>query len=166
MMGRPHSNCRKHHLGYHLCQERTSMEEELIFYISTKLKGSTAIHPKVIRTVQPKTSQTLKIGLTGPVPGIFQLRAMMTGRQTMNPSYSQTMASMIQDAWGSGIWVPHQVFPDWFGQHGGQRTRLKMCWWQWIQRKWGGIRRKRKSRTECVFVLSPASLCCLTENFI
>jgi len=61
------------------------------------------------------------------------------------------------------MWVPRQILPGWFGQHGSQTGRLRSCWWRSMQSKQGGIMELSKSRTEFVNV-SPASLCILTKS--
>jgi len=81
----------------------------------------------------------------------------------LNLICGQTRASRIRNAQNSGMWVPRQMFPDWFGLHRSQRGRLKMCWWWSVQSKRGGLSEWRKSRTECVDV-SRASWYILTES--
>jgi len=83
----------------------------------------------------------------------------------MNEIWSKTSASRIRNAQSSGMWVPCQLFPDWFGLQGSLRDRLKRCWWRSMQSKWEGSRECRNSTTVCVNV-SPASLRILNERFI
>jgi hypothetical protein len=53
--------------------------------------------------------------------------------------------------------------PDWFGQHGSQRDKLKRCWWRSMQLKRGELKEGRNSWTDCING-SPA-LCSMTECF-
>jgi len=63
------------------------------------------------------------------------------------------------------VWVLHQMFLDWFSQHGGQWIRLNSGWWLSLELKQGGIRENRKSQTKWVNMFSQGSICCLTKNF-
>jgi len=84
----------------------------------------------------------------------------------MSLIYCTTMASTIRKLLSSGVWVLHQMIPDWFSQHGGQRQRLNRCWWRSLQWTHGAIWGTENSRTKCVNLFSTGSLCWLTENFI
>jgi len=78
---------------------------------------------------------------------------------------SYTMASMHWKAQSTRMREPHQMFPNWFGKHGGQSDGPNSGWRQSLQWKQGGIRETRKCCTEWVNMFSPCSICCLMENF-
>jgi len=67
---------------------------------------------------------------TGIATLIIQLTAKSILRQTMNLIQSKTMVSRIRNAKSSRIWMPRQMFPYWFSEHGSQRDRLERCWWR------------------------------------
>ena len=119
----------------------------------------------MIRIVHLKGFRTLTIVLTGMVTWIIQTWAMTTGRQMTNPIMRWTMELRLQQAPSTGMWVLHQSFPGWFGQHKGQWTRFNRGWWRSLHWKEGGKQETRMCRTEWVIMLSPGFICCLTENF-
>ena len=113
-------HCQKNHLCHQLCLQRTSLQDELKYWMSSKSNELTAILPKVMRLVHLKAFQTPKIALTGMGSWIFQTPAKPTGRQIMNQIWNWTMAVRIQTPWSGGMWVPNWIFPDWFGLYNGQ----------------------------------------------
>jgi len=76
------------HVCPQLCLHRSSLEDGFKYYMSVKYKQSTINQLKVMRIVHLISIRTLKIGLTGMVSWIIQMRAMMTGRQTWNVIWS------------------------------------------------------------------------------
>jgi len=64
MMVQLHSNCQKDLLCHHLCLQRTSLEDELKYWMATKSEESTVIHSKVMRIAHLTAFRTLKIGPT------------------------------------------------------------------------------------------------------
>jgi len=65
LMVRLHSHCQQDLLSHHLCQQMTSLEDELKYEMSVKSKESTIIQSKVMRLSHLKAFGTLKIGLIG-----------------------------------------------------------------------------------------------------
>jgi len=65
MMVRLYLNCQKDLLCQHLCLQRTSMEDELKYWMSAESEESTIIQLKLIRIVHLKAFRIPKIGLTG-----------------------------------------------------------------------------------------------------
>jgi hypothetical protein len=166
MMVRLHLNCRKNHLCHQLSLQRTSLEAGHKYWICAESNESTAILLKVKRIAHLKAFQTPKIGLTGMGTWIIQATAKMTGRRTMMQIWNWTTALSFQIPWRCGIWVRHGMFLDWFGLYDNHRRMLKGHYWWSISWKQGEIMGSRKSRTECVNVLSSSSICSLTKKFI
>jgi len=164
-MVRLHLNRQKDHCCHQLCLQRTSLEDKLKYWTSAESNDSTVIQPKVMRTMHLQAFQPPKSGLNGMVTWMIRMGALTTGRQSTNPILSLTMASRLRKPQITATLVVLQLFLDWFGQHGGQCNRLKMGWWRSLQWKQGGIKDTRTSRTELVNMLSPGSICCLTENW-
>jgi len=73
MMVRLHWNCQKDHLCYQLGLQRTSLEDELKYYITTKSGESTFIQSKVMRMVHLNAFRTPKIGLARMATWIIQI---------------------------------------------------------------------------------------------
>jgi len=107
---------------------------------------------------------TPKNGSTGMATWIIRIKAKMIVWQTLNLIWSKTMASKNRSAQSCGMSMPPQMFPNWFGQYGIPRDRLKLCWWRSMQWTGGWIWATRYSKTECVNN-SPAARCSLTESF-
>jgi len=61
--------------------------------MSAESEESTAIPAKVMRIAYLKAFPSPKIGLSGIVIGIIQMRAKITARQTMNLTLGKAMAS-------------------------------------------------------------------------
>jgi len=162
-MVRLHLNCQKDLFCHHLCLQRTSLEDKVKYWMFAKSEVSTVIQSKVMRAEHLKAFRTLKIGLTGMGTEIIQLTVKTIAHRTLNLIWRNTITSSNRNASSSGMWSPHQVFPDWFGLHRSQRHRLKWCWWWSKLSKQGGIGEWNKSMPECVNY-SPASLCILTES--
>jgi len=57
--------CQKHFLCHHLCLQRTSLEDELKYWMSAESEESTVIQSRVMRIAHLKSFWTLKIRLTG-----------------------------------------------------------------------------------------------------
>jgi len=159
-----HFNCQKDHHCHQLCQQRTSPEDEFKYWISAESEESTFVCSKVMRIVHLKAFLTPKIGWTGMATWIIEMTQKTIGWQMLNLIYSKAMVSMIRNSQSSGLWVPRQIFRDWFGQRGRRRDRLITCLWRLMQFKRWAIRGWRNSRTESVNV-SPATLCSSTESF-
>jgi len=128
MMVWVHLNCQKDHLCHQLWLQRTCLEDELGSWMSTESWESTVIQSKMSRIAHLKALQTLKIGWTGMVTSIIQMTAETIAWQMMNQIWSTTTASSFRNAQSSRMWVPRQMFPDWFDQHGSQTDWLKWCW--------------------------------------
>jgi len=59
-----HVNGQKDLHCHNLCLQRTSLEDELKYWMSAKSEESTIIQPKLLRIAHLKAFRTLKIGLT------------------------------------------------------------------------------------------------------
>jgi len=164
MTVRLHVNCQEDPVCHHLCQQRTSQEAELKYWISGKSDESTVIQWKVMRLAHLKAFRTLKISSTGMGTYIIQMTGKTIAWRTLNLILSKTTAARICNAQNNGTWAQRQMIPDWFSLHGNQRGRLKSCWWWLMPSKRGGIREWRQGKTQCVKI-SPASLCISTEGF-
>jgi len=84
MMVHLHLQQQKDHHCHLLCLQRTSLEDELKYWISAKSKESAVIQPKVFRIAHQKDFPTLDIGFTAMVIWIFQLRVKVTAMHIMN----------------------------------------------------------------------------------
>jgi len=133
--------------------------------MSAQTNEMTVIQQNAISTVHLQAFLTPNIVLMGTVTWIIETHAMMTLRQTTNTVLSSTTASRLHSAQSAGMSVLYVMFPDWFGQYGGQLHGLKQGWWWSLQWKQGGIMKTRQSRTEWVKMLSLGFICCLIENF-
>jgi len=163
-MVRLHLNSQTDYLWHQLCQQRTSLEDKLKYWMSAKSEESTIIQLNMMRIAHRRAFWTAKIGFTGIASWGIWITAKTIERQMLNLIWIMTMASSIRNAQSSGMWGLHQMFPDRFGQHGTRTDTLKRWRWRSMQWKWGWTQESRESRTECVKV-SPASLCSLTESF-
>jgi len=120
-----HSNCQKNLFCHHLWLQRTSLQDELKYWISAKSEESTVIQSKGMRIARLKPFRTQKISLTGMGTWIIQMTAKTIAWRTLNLAWSKTIASTIRNAQSRGMWVPRHMFLDWFSRHGCQRDRLK-----------------------------------------
>jgi len=160
-----HLNCLKDHHCHKLWLQRNSLNDEPKYCMFAEYGELTFIESKVMTTVHPRAFPALIIGSTGPVVSIIQMGAKTTVRLTMNQMWSTTISLRNRNALRSGMCVPHQMCPDWFGQLGGQWNSLKRGWWWSMLPKQGGSGETDKRRTEWDNMFSAGSLCCLTENF-
>jgi len=71
--------------------------------MSAQSKESTTIRQRIMRKVHVNEFQTQRIGLTGIVTLIFQMKATMSGRHKMNPTWSKKMESRMRKAKSSGL---------------------------------------------------------------
>jgi len=129
-----------------------------------ELDESTILQHNMMRIVHLNAFWIPAIGIPAMMTSIFHKRVNMICGQKMNQMWSKMMASRIQNAQRSVIGVPHQMFLDWFAQHICYTRWLKRLWWPSMQCTEGGIRDTRKSRSEWGNMVSPGSLCYLTEN--
>ena len=166
MMVQLHSNCQKNHLCHQLGLQRTSLQDELKYWMSTESNHSKAILLKLMRRALLNAFQTLKIALTGMGTWITHTTAKTTERQTMNQMWNWRTAVSIQIPRRCGMWLRHRIFLNCFGLYDNHRRRLKRRCRRSTSWKQGVIRGSRKRRTECVNVLSPSSVCILSENGI
>jgi len=66
MLVRLHFNSQKDlHCCHHLSLQRTSLEDQLKYSMSTESEESTVIQSKVMRMAHPKAFRTLRIDLPG-----------------------------------------------------------------------------------------------------
>ena len=85
MMVRLHFNGQKNHLCYQLRFRWTSLEDKLIYWMSTKSGDSTVIQSNVMTIAHLKAIRTPKIGLTGMSTWVIQMTVKTIARQTLNP---------------------------------------------------------------------------------
>jgi len=84
VMVRLHSNSQKDFLCHQPCLQRTSLEDELKYWMSTKSDNSTVIQSKVRRIAHLKRFCIPNIGSTGMETWIIQMTAKTIAQQTLN----------------------------------------------------------------------------------
>jgi len=84
IMVRLHSNLQRDLLCHHHCLERTSLEDELKYWMSTKSEESTITQSNVMSIAHLKAFRTLKIGLSGMGTWIIQITARTIAQRTLN----------------------------------------------------------------------------------
>ena len=95
MMEQIHLHCGNDHLCHQLCLKMTSLEDEFKYSMSAKSSESTVIRWRVMRIVNGKAFRIQKIGSTGMATRMIPMTAKMIPRQTLNLTWSLTMASRI-----------------------------------------------------------------------
>jgi len=100
-----HFNCPIDLLCHQLCQQRTSLEDKLKYWMSAESEQSTVIQSNGMSIAHETAFRTLNIGLTGIATWTIQMTVKTIAQQTLILTYSKTMASRIRNAQGSRMWV-------------------------------------------------------------
>ena len=84
-----------------------------------QINKSTVIQSNLIRTVHLNAFPSPTIWLAAMVTWIYKPQVMTTARQPTDPIWSVTMPARLQNTQSTGMWLPHQIVPDWFSKCGG-----------------------------------------------